>query len=427
MTDTRTAGADDQLQRISAVTDTTLAHLDLEALLVELLERVQALLAVDTVAVLLREQNATDLVATAAVGIEEEVRQGVRVPIGKGFAGRIAAERQPVVLERVDHSTVRNRLLWEKGIRSLLGVPLLAAGEMVGVLHVGTLSSRQFTADDVHLLQLVGDRVALAVQARLSGRERAAASALQRSLLPDRLPEVPGIEFATRYVPGSSTGVGGDWYDVFPLSEQRWGLVIGDVAGHGLSAATVMGRLRSVLRGYAMEHSDPADVLAKLTQYARRFEPRVMATVAYATLDATSGGLQLSTAGHLPPVLAGPGQEPVVLELTPDPPIGVSCSHPRQTYRYQLAPGALMLFYTDGLIERRGSVIDEGLERLRTTVTTGHAEDVCAWVMARLVGAEPTDDDIAILALSRPDAEADTAPDTQDAATDQPASQVGVV
>lgn len=410
----------DQLARIEAVTDTALAHLDLETLLVELLERIQVLLAADTAAVLLLDENAGELVATAAVGLEEEVHQGVRVPMGKGFAGRIAAQRQPVVLDTVDHSTVRNRLLWEKGIRSLLGVPLLAAGEVLGVLHVGTLTPRQFTDENVRLLQLVGDRMALAVQARQSGVERSTASALQRSLLPDKLPDVPGIEFATRYVPGPGTGVGGDWYDVFPLSNQRWGLVIGDVAGHGLIPATVMGRMRSVLRGYALQHNDPAEVLATLNQYARRFEPRAMTTVAYAILDLTDESLLLSSAGHLAPVVAYPNQAPTMLDFSPDPPIGAVDTHPRRTYRYQVPPGAVLLFYTDGLIERKGSDIDDGLERLRKAVYTGPAEEVCAWTMARLVGAEPTIDDIAILTVSRSDTETKTHPDPQHAAADQP-------
>lgn len=399
--DANTVGTDDELQRIDAVTDTALARLDLDELLDELLTRVRELLGADTAAVLLRDAEGDRLTARAAAGLEEEVLQGVRVPLGKGFAGRIAAERRPVVLDRIDRSTVMNRLLWEKGIRSLLGVPLLAAGELVGVLHVGSLRERRFTDENVHLLQLVGDRIALAVQARLSGIQRAAASALQRSLLPARLPEVPGVEFATRYVPGSGTGVGGDWYDVFPLTGGRWGVVIGDVVGHGLPAATVMGRLRSVLRAYATEHEEPADVLAKLNDYVRRFEPHIMATVVYAVLDSASESLRLSTAGHLAPILACPDRTAVTLDIPIDPPIGVPSMHRRRTHRCPLPPESLLFFYTDGLVERRDRVIDEGLQRLCATLTTGPAEDVCAWVMARLIGLDPPADDIAILAISR--------------------------
>ena len=234
----------DRLRRLEVVTDAGLAHLDVDELLDELLERVRELLDVDTAAVLLLNPGRQYLVATAARGIEEEVRQGVRIPLGKGFAGRIAAEKQPVFLERVDHINVLNPILREKGICSLLGVPLLVGGAVLGVLHVGTLSVRQFSADDTALLQLVADRVALAVHARTNQVERTAATALQRSLLPTALPEIPGLEFATRYVPGGQGQVGGDWYDVFTLPSGALCVVVGDVVGRGLHAAVEMGRLR---------------------------------------------------------------------------------------------------------------------------------------------------------------------------------------
>ena len=134
--------------------DTALAHLDLDDLLLELLTRVRGLLGADTAAVLLIDTNAQQLVATAASGIEEEVRQGVRIPLGKGFAGRIAAQKQPVVLDRVDAHSVVNSILLEKKTKSLLGVPLLAEGTVQGVLHVGTLIPRRFTEHDVSLLQM---------------------------------------------------------------------------------------------------------------------------------------------------------------------------------------------------------------------------------------------------------------------------------
>ena len=183
MADGETAPGD-RLRRLEVVTDAGLAQLDVDELLDELLERARDLLAVDTAAVLLLNSSAQYLVATAARGIEEEVRQGVRIPLGKGFAGRIAAEKRAVFLERVDHTNVLNPILRDKGIRSLLGVPLLVGGTVLGVLHVGTLSPRQFSADDTALLQLVADRIALAVHARTTQVERTAAAALQRSLLP---------------------------------------------------------------------------------------------------------------------------------------------------------------------------------------------------------------------------------------------------
>jgi signal transduction histidine kinase len=165
----------DQLHQLQALTDAALAHLDLDALLKELLHRTRDILGVDTVAVLLLDEDTNDLVARAAVGIEEEVEQGVRIPVGGGFAGRIAASRKSVILEDVDHANVLNPILRQKGIKSMVGVPLIAAGEVVGVLHVGSLHLREFTASEVELLQLAGDRAAIAIEhARLFAAERRA-------------------------------------------------------------------------------------------------------------------------------------------------------------------------------------------------------------------------------------------------------------
>src|SRR5437764_5020412 len=135
---------EDRLRQLQALTDAALAHLELDALLAALLARTREILDVDTCAVLLLDPGANELVARAAVGIEEEVEQGVRIPVGKGFAGRIAANRRPVILDDVDHADVLNPLLRQKGIKSMLGVPLVAAGEATGVLHVGALTPRRF-------------------------------------------------------------------------------------------------------------------------------------------------------------------------------------------------------------------------------------------------------------------------------------------
>ena len=153
-----------RLEHLQTVTDTALAHLELQELLAVLLPKVRSILNADTCAVLLLDRETNELVARAAVGIEEEVEQGVRIPVGGGFAGRVAAERTPVYLPDVDHGHVLNPILREKGIKSLLGVPLLVRGDAIGVLHVGTLVPREFSAHDVELLQLVAQRVALAIE-----------------------------------------------------------------------------------------------------------------------------------------------------------------------------------------------------------------------------------------------------------------------
>jgi signal transduction histidine kinase len=165
----------DRLRKLQALTDAALAHLELGALLPTLLLRTREILGVDTCAVLLLDEETNELVARAAVGIEEEVERGVRIPVGLGFAGRVAAEQHPVILDDVDHADVLNPILREKGIKSMLGVPLLAGGRLLGVLHVGTLTPRLFGEDDVELLQLAGDRAAIAIEhARAFQAERLA-------------------------------------------------------------------------------------------------------------------------------------------------------------------------------------------------------------------------------------------------------------
>jgi phosphoserine phosphatase RsbU/P len=390
----------DRLRDIQAITEAALTRLDDRELLAELIERTRAILRADTAAVLLLDFRSGELIATAAAGLEEEVRQGVRIPVGRGFAGRIAAEHRPVVLDHVDHTTVLNPILWAKGIRALMGVPLIAGGRVIGVLHVGSLTDREFTGDDVELLQLAADRAAMAVQSLMMQEERVAAVALQRSLLPAALPVTEGAEMAVRYVPGVGA-VGGDWYDVFTLPTGELGVVIGDVTGSGLSAAVIMGRMRSALRAYALETSDPAEVLARLDRKIQHFEPGALATVLYAVLDTGLDRMRICAAGHYPPVIAAPAQPAHLADIPAGLLIGAAPDAQRQAATLKIAPGTLVCFYTDGLIERRGQTIDHGLAQLCQAVTAQPPEAACAEVMAALVGSEPAPDDIALLMFYR--------------------------
>ncbi len=170
-----------RLRRIQSVSDAALAHVELDDLFAELLVRIRDALEADTCAILLLDEEAGELVARAARGIEEEVERGTRIPLGKGFAGRIAAERRPIVVEDVSRADVLNPVLREKGIASLLGVPLVARGSVLGVLHVGTLRKRSFTEADVELLTLAGERAAVAIdRARAYETERKAADRLRK-------------------------------------------------------------------------------------------------------------------------------------------------------------------------------------------------------------------------------------------------------
>lgn len=391
-------GAGDKLHDIQSITDTALSYLGAEDLLIELLNRVRRILDADTAAVLLLDRFSQFLIATAATGLEEEVAQGVRIPVGRGFAGRIAAEARPIILDHVDHGNVLNPILLEKGIRSLIGVPLLVNGTVTGVLHVGSVHDRVFTTDDAVLLQLAADRAALAVQSLRSREDRAAAAAIQRSLLPSSPPTVMGVEIAARYVPGDGQ-VGGDWYDVFTLPSGELCVVIGDVAGSGLEAAVIMGRMRSALRAYALETRDPAEVLRRLDQKMQYFETDVMATVSYAVLDPASGVVRISAAGHFPPVVTAPGQHGALAEIAVGVPIGVANLPQWQTTTLRLTPGAVLCFFTDGLVERRDKLLDDRITRLCETVSPGPPESVCIAVMGALVGSDHVRDDIALLVL----------------------------
>ncbi len=393
--------SDARLRRIEVLTDVGLSQLGTEDLLDHLLDRVRELLHVDTAAVLLLDPLAQQLVATAAKGLEEEVRRGVRISVGRGFAGQIAQLRRPVILDDVTAADVVNPILLETGIRSLLGVPMLGGGEVIGVLHVGTFRPRRFTEDDVQLLQLAADRASMASQARSSSIDRSAALALQRSLLPTRLPQVPGLDMAARYVPGHTSGVGGDWYDVFSLPSGALGVVMGDVSGHGLTSAVVMGRLRSALRAYTLVCNDPAEALTLLDRKVSHFEAGSLATVLYGIVSPDRGTVRFSTAGHLRPILAAPGRPPEVLEAPIDLPLGTGVlDSARCSTTFALPPDAVLVCYTDGLVERRGELIDAGIDRLRAAVEPGSAEMVCAKVMMALGVEQPTDD-IALLTIAR--------------------------
>src|ERR671937_1763893 len=163
--------ATERLRKLLLVTDAALAHMSLEDLLDELLTRIREILDADTAAFLMLDERTDELVARAAKGLEEEVERGVRIPVGGGFAGPIAAERHVVALDDVDHANVLNPILRETGIKSLLGAPLLARGRVLGVVHVGMLVRRRFGADDIELLQLAAERAAIALEHELVHEE----------------------------------------------------------------------------------------------------------------------------------------------------------------------------------------------------------------------------------------------------------------
>ena len=362
-----------RLEDVQRVTEAALAYLDLDDLLDALLQRVTDILHADTAAVLLVEDDGRTLAARAAKGLEEEVERGFHLPIGRGFAGRVAATRQPVVIPDLDDSSIEvvNPLMREKRVRSLLGVPLIVEGKVVGVLHVGTLTPRDFQEGDVQLLQLVADRVALSIERSRLAVQGQIAQTLQRSLLPRRLPQLPGVSMAAWYEPAAEeTAVGGDWYDVIELGHRRLGLTIGDVAGHGLAAAIHMGQLR-------------------------------MATMVYATVNLDTWVVDCARAGHPYPLLIRADGSGTFLSDAGGPPLGTGAVETYDEQRITLAPGETLLLYTDGLIERRGSTLTEGESALveAATAAPDEPELKCRSIIERLTEGIAVPDDVAVVAV----------------------------
>ena len=386
-----------------SITDSALAFMSLEDMLSELLERIRGSLEVDTAAVLLLDEDRGVLLARAARGLEEEVRQGVQVPLARGFAGRIAAEVRPIIIKDLDHADVVNPILRQKGIRSMLGVPVHIEGRVIGVMHIGTLVRRDFDEDDVTLLQLAADRAALAIDTARISEQRSVTAIMQRTLLPDALPQIPGMRFSAKYLPaGSGIKIGGDWYDVFQLSSGRVAFVIGDVVGRGVLAASVMAEIRTALRVYMVQGHKLAAVVSMLNDLLIAMGHNRGATLSILELDPEVEELEVVTAGHLPPLLVEPEGAIRMLEQKHGLPVGVRTGHVYEASRYPFPTGSRLLLYTDGLIERRRESIDEGLQRLTAAVQAAVERTDSSFadrVYRALLDETPLEDDVALLAV----------------------------
>jgi GAF domain-containing protein len=304
--------ARERIENVQAVTDAALAHLEVNELLNVLLPRIRDILRADTCAVLLYDDETNELVARAALGIEEEVEQGVRIPVGGGFAGQIAADKRPVILDDVDHSNVLNPILREKGIKSMFGVPLVVEGEVLGVLHVGSLVPRQFRDDEVELLQLVADRAALAIEhARVFEAERAARERIEHvqavtdaalahlevdELLHVLLPRIRSIlRTDTCAGPVAPFPQHPSGFPVVGSAGRRFGPRRGDTAAPAALPSGPTSRPAAVVRGCRSGRRSPVAVLASSRELvAARVQPERQLRTSFRTLFASPGKRDLA-------------------------------------------------------------------------------------------------------------------------------------
>jgi PAS domain S-box-containing protein len=367
--------------------DAALAHRTLGDIVADLVTRVRGVLGADTALIYLRQEDGS-IAPVARAGSE---RVATDDPMGSAgdFAAQVAEGGEPRLVEGED---------------SVIGVPLRAGGEVTGVLVVRAGGTRRFGPEDVGLLRLTADRVALGIDhARVYEREHRIAETLQRSLLPERLPQLPGLGVAARYLPAAAEAeVGGDWYDVIPIPGGEVGLVMGDVAGKGLAAASMVGQLRSALRAYALEGHNPQRVLEQLNRLVwNEMGESQMATLLYMVLDPADGTVRWVNAGHLPPLLVVGDRLAHFMEGGRSVPLGVMPFPSYDEVTSQLDPGGTVVLYTDGLVERPGDHIDNGLARLAGAVREAPAEPehLCDHLLHTLVPEGAAQDDVALLAL----------------------------
>jgi serine phosphatase RsbU (regulator of sigma subunit) len=384
--------------------------LDSELNLRRILSTVREDLEADVVTVLRLDPASRHLVTVLTDSAVRTTAVHHRVPVGRGLAGRVAQFGTAISLEEVSDDDLVNPVFLALGVHAVLGVPIRDGLRVTGVLKVGVCRRRDFRPDEVALTEAMAVEVSEALEEYFAADERAAAAALQRSLVPSTLPAIEGLDLAGRYLPGQG-GVSGDWYDVFELPGGRVGMVMGDVAGHGLPASVVMGRLRSALRAYSLEYEAPEEVLAHLDAKIMHFEPGAMATAVYAIAEPPFEQVRLSSAGHFLPILLSADGVARQVDLPVSLPLGVDPAYARTSGVVRLEPGSSLVLFTDGLLERRtvssrrsaevfGS-IDDALDELCRILRCEDADVMSSHILDTMLTLEPPNDDVALLVIRR--------------------------
>jgi GAF domain-containing protein/anti-sigma regulatory factor (Ser/Thr protein kinase) len=345
----------------------------------------------------------------------ERLQQRPPDPNGDDHPAMAAIRRaEPILIENITPAQVASaigqddyrRVVDDLQPRSAAVVPIIGPDGVLGALTLATTASsgRRLGPDDLTLAEELARRTATAlVNARKYEDQREAAQTLQHSLLPESLPEIPCVELTARYNAGMrGTEVGGDWYDVVSVPNSTLGLVMGDVVGRGIAAASLMGQIRNALRAYAFAQSDPGIVLEQLNElFAEWGTIGHMATLVYGVFDIDSGELRLASAGHPPPIVRKADGTTHVIDDVRGVPLGAIYGSRYPTLSLTLDPGDTLLFYTDGLIEDRQTAFDDGLMKVRHALSAskGNLEELASLVLDTASAGRDVDDDVALLAL----------------------------
>lgn len=385
--------------------------LDLEQLLDEIVGSVAETFGCNRTAVLLKDDLTHEMEVIALKGFANVHLKGFRFKIGgEGIIGHVSATAEmwyaPDV--RKDRFYVSSEL----STLSEIDLPLISRGKLIGIFNAQSSTPNAFSAEQIQLLRALADNIAVAVEnARLFKQERrekekalrehAEARRIQRALLPDHDPAIPG--YGIEGICLQLSAVGGDWYDYIDLGDGVWGIALGDVSGKGMAAALLMAAARSLLRRVAAESRSPAEVLVRLNELLLKDLPDArFVTMVYLVLDTRSNLLTGASAGHPYPLLASGNSAPLSLETAEGPPLGIMPSNYSET-QVKLERGDRVLIYSDGVLEATGSDDEEyGIPRLANILSSPDlsAQEVVADV-ARFAGGRDLSDDATVVLLRR--------------------------
>ena len=395
----------ERLQALTAGLSGALTSGDVGAIFID--EVIDAIGA-DAAALSVADAETGQMHPVAWKGVPDELIEERGVPLGADRPGAKALRRRrPAYYGSVEHLAAdfpRSRERAEgSGMETFAYLPLSAAGSPVGLAVLGWREPGSLSADDRPFLEAIAGQCALALdRARRYEAERDIAETLQRSVLPETVPSMEGVRVAALYLPGSSAvDVGGDWFDTLTLADGNLGFVVGDVVGKGVEAAATMAQLRNGMRALTLDRRTPGETVTKLNLLLASYTDVPFATLAYVTLNPRTHAATITLAGHPPPLVVSPEGDVRYLEGPGGLPLGADPDASYTEWRTTLEPGATVVLYTDGLVERPDRSIDEGLDLLARAAGRAPREpdDFISSLVEELLGPGARGDDVALLAI----------------------------